>query len=218
MYRAGVSLERVARVSGESFATVRRCIGWMKRTDPDLQLEHDRNAPPPRPEDDPRFPAWRTRWEQARTYVETHGEGPMSRADDPAARSIAAWLGVQRHRASQGKLDTARLELMEQIPGWQISQNALRAQERWDRRLADLAWFLQLNGHLPSFHAPRSTRERTLALWLQHQRTGLNLGSLPPTRETQLDEVVPEWRVDRRRDRSLGRYGQASETLSGASP
>lgn len=51
-------------------------------------------------------------------YVETHGEIPPTSYEAPDGTRLGQWVGYQRQRYAQDKLEAGRAHVLSQVPGW----------------------------------------------------------------------------------------------------
>jgi hypothetical protein len=92
---------------------------------------------------------------------------------------LSEWLKGQRRAAQKGRLDAAKMELLDRdIPGWRLSH-----EDRWKMQLGALALSMRTGDPL----------DDSLRQWLLAQRRALADGTLKPERREALDRDVPGW-------------------------
>lgn len=95
---------------------------------------------------------------------------------------LSEWLKNQRRAAQKGRLDAAKMELLDRdIPGWRLSH-----EDRWKIQLTALALSMKTGDPL----------DENLRNWLLNQRKAFAEGALKPERKEALDRDVPGWQED----------------------
>ncbi|MFC8383572.1 Helicase associated domain protein [Nocardia sp. NPDC057272] len=109
--------------------------------------------------------------------------------------AIGSWVAGQRHKHARGRLDSARKQQLDAVPGW--VWDALTAQ--WEEGFARLVAYVDGHGHA---RVPQSFRVDgyRLGSWVTIQRASHAEGRSQPDREARL-ETLPEWSWDPRSDR-----------------
>jgi hypothetical protein len=127
------------------------------------------------------------RLEALREYLALNdGLLPPLNGDDDAT-ALGRWLRQQRLRLERGELKRARRRALDDLlPTWHVES---RSDQKWDRRVAEVAAFRAEHGHLPR-SARADDTERSLYTWLANNRSS----DLSERQATILDREVPGWR------------------------
>ena len=149
-------------------------------------------------------PNWDQRYTELQAYLQRFGhcDVPKCWPEDPR---LARWVSTQRHFRRKGILSPQRIVRLDQLGfswdnRWRLEQpphsfaNKVKAlNENWDRHFAELAGFIQQNGHgrVPA----QEPRWHFLYHWLRRQRKLARAGRLVAQRRAQLERIGFEWSV-----------------------
>ncbi|OIJ92421.1 helicase [Streptomyces monashensis] len=100
---------------------------------------------------------------------------------------LGQWIADARRLYAQGRLDTERIQQLEQL-GMVWSHRDVA----WEEGLTAARGWAQENGHLV---APLDAvyRGHKVGIWLKNQRADIRAGTLPAQRREQLEDIDPAW-------------------------
>ncbi|KQN89609.1 helicase associated domain-containing protein [Arthrobacter sp. Leaf69] len=201
MYRLGLSRKRIAELVRAEPATVGYHLVIARRRDPELEAAHvaaaGTKAGP--------SPAELARMEVIIAWIKAEGRLPRDGSEDKKERSMARWLSDRRREAAEETLDPGYRDGLAQVPGWQKNRRESEDEERWHRRLAQLAAHREEGHDWPRHKDCDSEREHTLGVWIHTQRYKHRRGDLAPDKVKLLDGAVPGWQTGRIRGRPPSR-------------
>lgn len=144
MYRKGLTVRQIAELCGAVRGTVASHVRVASASDPDLLVEHQRNAPEKKPS-----PIWLARFDALQLFKEQRGRFPSPKSQDADDRKLARWLTDQRAQFKAGSLTEQKLGHMAALPGWETPQRPRIDAERWERRLDELQAYKAEHGRWP---------------------------------------------------------------------
>lgn len=198
MHQRGVSVEQIARATGQKAWAVLRYLTAAYERHPELfdrppvrELVYDR--PRPRPENWPDLDRrWKVQLAQLAAFLAEHGRRPYRGGHEHAEGRLMHWLTTQRSYDRAGKLPGHRARwLTEVLPGWRTDTRALHFDAQWRLNLAQVLVFRAEHGRLPE--STTEPAEYFLARWLQRQRRDHRNGTLEAGRRAALDAQLPGW-------------------------
>ncbi|MDR6417570.1 helicase associated domain-containing protein [Pseudarthrobacter sulfonivorans] len=198
MYRQGITTPKIAAGAGMAETTVRYHLVIAARLEPSIRDEHREAAFVP-----PRITAaGRQNLQHILALYRTEGRLPTTSAATARERALGVWLHRRRQEAAKGVLSPIYKEGLDVIPGWHHpSTKKANDESRWKQRLAEVASYRAGGKDWPRHNKTDIKEERVLGVWLHVQRIGHRAGRLDPTKEAQLDAVIPGWRTGRARGR-----------------
>lgn len=196
MYRKGIPAAKIAALTRVAESVVRHHIAIAAKQDPVLRAEHQAALPP--------APAMITEAGQRNVddIVEFYAlEGRLPVNGRSARESaLAGWLTRRRKQAATGTLSPAYARALDSIPNWrEVPTKRDTDAARWKQRLAEVAAYMGAGNDWPRHNKTENHEERVLGVWLHTQRIDYRAGKLTPTKEEQLNKVVPGWRQGRKR-------------------
>jgi hypothetical protein len=126
-------------------------------------------------------------FEALQEYHREQGHFRVSK-DPPLRPGLRRWVLRQRWEQRNGSLHKDRFERLSEIGfPW-----GLQEEPRWEQKYSELAAYKQQYGHcnVPS-HWPQN---KTLGLWVMHQRRAKRFATSRPEHIQKLDELGFEWR------------------------
>ncbi|WP_280471737.1 helicase associated domain-containing protein [Nocardia cyriacigeorgica] len=127
-------------------------------------------------------------------FVEQEGHALVPATYKTDGHALGSWVATQRHKYVKGRLDAARVQRLDAVPGW--IWDALTAQ--WEEGHARLVTFVDEHGHA---QVPQSftADDYKLGTWVTIQRSNHAAGRGLPDREARL-ESLPGWSWNPRSD------------------
>ena len=134
---------------------------------------------------------WQNRYLELKSYHIQHGDADVPDQSKNYPK-LAKWVGTMRVRKKQGKLDTERIKLLDEIQfSWK-----LRDRGAWEDHLDTILAFKQKYGHT---NIPLNFPENPkLARFVNQNRTRRNKGELSQERIEKLDAVGFVWSASTR--------------------
>lgn len=129
--------------------------------------------------------AWRARFEELRTYKDSHGDCNVP-ARWPGNPQLGAWVSMQREMKKREALQSRRVELLE---GLGFAWRAIG--EPWEVRYAELLKFKATHGHCDV--PVRNLENPSLGIWVVNQRSNKKRGKLTSQRQQLLDNAGFIW-------------------------
>lgn len=144
---------------------------------------------------DPFGAAWQEGYVHLEEFVAEHGTALVPAAYESGGYRLGAWVVQQRLLSGKDRLDEARRQKLETLPGWVWNTD----ETRWRQCLALLDAYAAKHGTaaVPQRYVERGTR---LGDWVTTQRSLYARGSLEPGKRRLL-ELVSGWSWDTRSDR-----------------
>ncbi|MFP3460073.1 helicase associated domain-containing protein [Arthrobacter globiformis] len=195
LYRSGTPTSKIAAWAGVAETTVRYHLQLAAKQEPAIRDEHKAALAPPQP---------RTTEVGLRNlaavlaFHKAQGRVPIGHGKTARERALASWLANRRREASEGALSPVYREALAVIPEWDtpLTRKA-RDAERWQQRLQELQRIRAAGGEWPRHQKTDDRQERTLGVWLHQQRIDYRAGRMDPTKEEQLNRLLPGWREGR---------------------
>lgn len=194
MYRSGLTPHRIAELCDVPEGRINRALGWSKRRDPSLAVEHVDHLPP----DDRETPSqisdqWKARYAELLLFTTATGRMPFTKVPDPVEASLGRWLARQRYALVKGRLDRNRQLLLDASGSWRQSTRAQRDMTRWKETLNESARHMRTSNRWPSFRNHADETERRLGTWLHAQRQSALTGTLTDKQLADMNAVAPGW-------------------------
>jgi len=193
MYRKGLPFGLIAKLCKAPRSTVHAYLQRQSELYPELAEEHERNRPSDRLQHRSVSQSWLGHMEALKAFIDEHGRMPHNGGPADGETALASWLSVQRRKHLEGSLRPEALELLADIPDWNMSARALDDRQRWHQRLAELQLFLDLEGRSPRYRGYKTEHERILGVWLHGQKQKLTNRLLTIEEVRLLTESAPGW-------------------------
>ena len=121
-------------------------------------------------------------------------------------KSLGRWVGTQRDRHGNNKMQPDRKELLDEIGFvWKVDCIAARVplqDKKWHQQYEKLVEFKRKNGHCIVPH--EYEQDTTLGNWVSTQRYNHTKNKIRQDRKELLDEIGLVWTVESLADRSSG--------------
>lgn len=194
MYRKGLSRTKIAELTRNDVAKVKRHISVAKTADPALQAEHAAAAKGSASRAVPGM----ERLYQLVAMVEATGRYPSRNAEDRAERELAQWLRRRRRDADAGIINPVIRDGLAALPDWQRKPSTIAHQQKWQNRLQELIAYRAAGHAWPRSTPTVSGQERELGVWLRNQRYKHRRSQLHPELVQALDTALPGWITGRK--------------------
>ncbi|EAY30960.1 helicase [Microscilla marina ATCC 23134] len=133
---------------------------------------------------------WLKMLEKLKAFHTEHGHFRVPHSSEEL-KELADWATTQRHRLRKNKLDSDKVNLLQEIgvsPNDGAEAKLLDEENRWTKRFNELKEFKSIEGH---FQVP--TDKPVLRNWVGTQRALLKKGKLKPNRKALLDHIDFAW-------------------------
>ena len=133
-------------------------------------------------------------FEELSRFIAAHGHTRVpSRYTAADGRALAAWVRCQRHAYHDNRLDPARTQRLERLPGWTWGATPAHtrrpARPPWDDMFDALSQFVADNGHARIPHR-YTVNGCTLDYWVGRQRKAHLDNTLDPNRAARLGALL----------------------------
>ncbi len=193
MYRNGLPFGLIAKLFKAPRSTVHAYLQRQPELHPELAAEHERNRPSDHMQYRSVSQTWLEHVEALKAFIDEHWRIPRNGGPVDRESSLASWLSVQRRKNLDGGLRPEALELLKDIPDWELSARTLKDRQRWNQRLTELQLFLDSVGRWPRYGGYKTEHERILGVWLHGQKQKLTNRLLTHEEIRSLTEAAPGW-------------------------
>ena len=127
---------------------------------------------------------WETRYAQLLQFADENGHGsPPATYKTMSGDPLGNWVVIQRK--NRAKLDTKKIERLEEVTGWVWSVN----DARWKAGLSELINFRQTYGHVNVPFSFQSVNGFNLGQWTSDLRKKYSTNKLKPDQINQLEQI-----------------------------
>jgi len=126
---------------------------------------------------------WEEGFRYLTQYVQAFGHPRPKPSDTVDGYRIGGWVGVQRGAYAKGKLDPARVQRLQALPGWAWDASAAK----WEEQFSRLQQYIEAHGGVPP--TSHEVGGKRLGSWVATQRTKYANGTLDPDRQARLERL-----------------------------
>lgn len=131
------------------------------------------------------------------TLYKAEGRLPSAKSPSERERALAVWLLCRRQDNGCGIPSPTYQQSLQEIPGREQRTRKGDNEKRWNQRLLELGEYMTAGNDWPRHKKTASEEERVLGMWLHIQRMKYRSRELDQDKESQLNAMLPAWRIGR---------------------